>query len=84
MTTGAVMTFVLKLQNGLVVDIKPEKANGNATKAHEEDDDEALDAVDAIIEGKKQATESDERIAAAHAPYFPGVSCVFIYLRNCY
>ncbi|CAM0136749.1 unnamed protein product [Umbelopsis sp. WA50703] len=71
-TTGAVMTFVLKLRNGLVVDIKPEKANGNAAQKEEDDDDEALDAVDAIIEGKKPAKESDERIATAHAPYFPG------------
>jgi hypothetical protein len=68
------MTFVLKLRNGLVVDIKPEKANGNAAQKEEDDDDEALDAVDAIIEGKKPAKESDERIATAHAPYFPGVS----------
>jgi formylmethanofuran dehydrogenase subunit B len=68
----------LKLQNGIVVDVEKVKTNGKAAakeEIDEDDDDEALDAVDAIIDGKKQIKESEERIGAAHAPYFPIVSC---------
>jgi hypothetical protein len=69
----------LKLQNGVVVGVESAKTNGKAIEhselnEKEDDDDEALDAVDAIIEGKKEIKESDERINPAHAPYFPGVS----------
>jgi len=74
LTVGAIVTFVLKLQNGVVVDVEKVKTNGKAAakeEIDEDDDDEALDAVDAIIDGKKQIKESEERIGAAHAPYFP-------------
>ncbi|KAH8555826.1 Sec63 Brl domain-containing protein [Umbelopsis sp. PMI_123] len=75
LTVGAIVTFVLKLQNGAVVGVESAKTNGKVDEHGEhvdEDDDEALDAVDAIIEGKKEIKESNERINAAHAPYFPG------------
>lgn len=84
LTVGAIVTFVLKLQNGVVVGVDQVKTNGKATEKEvlvEDEDDEALDAVDAIIGGKKEIKESEERIDAAHAPYFPGVSwtqCVII------
>lgn len=84
LTVGAIVTFVLKLQNGVVVGVDQVKTNGKATEKEvlvEDEDDEALDAVDAIIGGKKEIKESEERIGAAHAPYFPGVSwahCVMI------
>lgn len=79
LTVGAIVTFVMKLQNGVVVGVEAAKSNGQAAEHSElnekiDDDDEALDAVDAIIEGKKEIKETDERISPAHAPYFPGVS----------
>jgi translocation protein SEC63 len=80
LTVGAIVTFVLKLQNGAVVGVESAKTNGKVDEHGEhvdEDDDEALDAVDAIIEGKKEIKESNERINAAHAPYFPGVSFTY-------
>ncbi|KAI8583462.1 hypothetical protein K450DRAFT_223807 [Umbelopsis ramanniana AG] len=77
LTVGAIVTFILKLQNGVVVGVESAKTNGKGVEQSEinekeDEDDEALDAVDAIIEGKKEIKESDERISPAHAPYFPG------------
>ncbi|CAO3675952.1 unnamed protein product [Umbelopsis vinacea] len=87
LTVGAIVTFVLKLQNGVVVGVDQVKTNGKATEKEvlvEDEDDEALDAVDAIIGGKKEIKESEERIGAAHAPYFPGEKKPFwwIYLGD--
>ncbi|KAG2172482.1 hypothetical protein INT44_006655 [Umbelopsis vinacea] len=77
LTVGAIVTFILKLQNGVVVGVESAKTNGKAVEhsavnEKDDEDDEALDAVDAIIEGKKEIKESDERISPAHAPYYPG------------
>ncbi|KAF7722175.1 secretory subunit [Apophysomyces ossiformis] len=58
-TTGAIVTFVLKLKNGQVVSVETEDND-------EESDDEDLDEED------KKTKQPKESLPLAHTPFYPG------------
>lgn len=71
-TTGAIITFVLKLKNGQVTDIEATKE-----EEHEENDDDD----DELAEEKK---DNKKVLPMGHAPYYPGEKkpCWWIFLGD--
>jgi translocation protein SEC63 len=72
-TTGAIITFVLKLRNGQVVDVDTE------TKEKQEHDDE--DEEEELLEDKKK---NKKTLPSAHTPYYAGEKkpCWWIFLGD--
>ncbi|ORE07708.1 hypothetical protein BCV72DRAFT_102067 [Rhizopus microsporus var. microsporus] len=72
-TTGAIITFVLKLRNGQVVDVDTE------TKEKQEHDDE--DEEEELLDNKKK---NKKTLPSAHTPYYAGEKkpCWWIFLGD--
>ncbi|KAI9478468.1 MAG: Sec63 Brl domain-containing protein [Benjaminiella poitrasii] len=78
-TTGAIITFILKLKNGQVSEV--EVASKEKEEEEEEEEDEAI-IVSADEEKKKQ--KNKKTLPLAHTPYYPSEKkpCWWIFLGD--
>ncbi|OBZ91878.1 Translocation protein sec63 [Choanephora cucurbitarum] len=74
-TTGAIITFILKLKNGKVVDVD---VTSETKKEEEEEEDEAL------IQPDDEKNKSGKVLPMAHTPYYAGEKkpCWWIFLGD--
>lgn len=79
-TTGAIITFILKLQNGEVTSVETTQdvAKANDDEEEEEEEDEA------IVSPKDDKKKDTKSLPMAHTPYYPGEKkpCWWIFLGD--